>query len=648
MKICSNCGAQCEDNSVFCTACGEKITQPEQNKQQTDIPVVNDQEITATQSQVEETIQSQTQNKSVQSQVHTEAAVLSQVQAEPTYIKCEFCGETVLSTETVCPKCGAQLRYSKQASIEAATGEFISSNLKKLKKAGTEGIDKIKTAVDSVDKDKTKQLMDKYKKYIPVAGAALVLLIVLFIAVPRLMRVPKFDTYGANALTYYSAEDEMVVYNNKKVIAEVEDAYYDMPSFSLDRTKAAILCDYNSEEGGTLYFVDSKGEKNIDDGVMVYEIAASGNAVAYFTDFDSLERTATLMLYNGKKSIEIKDDINIGFYENAEINISPDGRTVTFVEYDGEDFASYVSVNGKTPKKLGNNQKCVAVANNGKYIYYIDYDEDEYSGELYVKSGNDEVKLASDAESLGDFLFNKDYSQVLFHYDSKTYISVKGNEKVKILSDTAYPFLPLNTIQMQQNNSNMVYGINSFADKLVRASEGIYYIDGKLETNKITDSNYQAVITNDMNKLVYMDYSESLYIVTRLNSNNPKEVELDAADDVIGFAMSEDGKRIYYVNEDEELYAITASNKPKKIADDVYTSSLIALGNKMYFLVDYSDTGSLYYTTGSRKTAVKNADEISYVYRLGNGLVYQEGNYDERIIYSTSNGSSFKKIFEAD
>lgn len=657
MKTCSKCGAQCKDEFAFCTACGAKFENEDiqqetsANNQVEETAGSSMQSETAAEAPTQTAADSPAQTGEANTAVKpvTEAEQPAPVQEEPVLIKCEFCGEMVYSNEKTCKKCGAQLNYSKQASIEAATGEFITSNIKKIKKAGTAGIDKIKTAVKSVDGNKAKQLLEQNKKYLPIAAAALVFIVLLLVLVPRMAKSPVVSTYGTNQLSYYSADDEMIFYTNRKVVAEIEDTR-GTPVLSMDGSKAAVLADYSKDDGGSLYLIDSRGEKLIDDGVYYFVMAPSGNAVAYLKDYDSSERTATVMLYNGRKTIKIKSDISTGYLDEGSLVISPGGNAVAYLEFDDDntEFTSYISLNGKEPKKLGKYQVVVALSDNAKYVYYIEMDEKRYTGEFYVKTGSNKVKLASDADDLGSLLFNEDCSQLLFHFEKKTYLTIKGREKIKILNNRVYPLLPSNAVQTSYVGEHVIYGIDSFSNKLLVASEDIYYLNGKHETNKITSKNYKALITDDMKKLVYLDYSESLHIVTKLNSKNPKDVELDATDDVVNFTISEDGKTIYYVNEDEELYSITASNKPYKVADDVSKYNLVALGNKIYFLTDYYDTGALYYTTGKRKTAVKNADEVSYAYRLGNGLVYQEGDYDERVIYGSSNGKSFKKLFAAD
>jgi len=660
MKTCSKCGAQCNDEFVFCTACGAKF-ETEQSMQLETSANNQAEEAAPSLMQTEDingaSMQPAADNPAPTGKANTpvrpDTDPVEQapafVREEPVLIKCEFCGEMVYSNEKACKNCGAQLNYSKQASIEEVTGEFISSNIKKIKKASTAGFEKIKKAVTSVDGNKAKQLMEQNKKYLPVAAAALVFIILLLVLVPRMAKSPVVSTYGSNQLSYYSTDDEMIFYNNRRVVAKIEDAGT-TPVLSMDGSKAAILADYSRGDGGSLYLIDSKGEKLIDDSVYYYVMAPSGNAVAYLKDYDSSEHTATLMLYNGRKSVKLKSELSTGYLDEGALVISPGGNAVAFLEFDDDDeeFTSYISIGGKAPKKFGKYQIVVALSDNAKYVYYIEMDKDKYTGEFYVKAGNDKVKLASDADNLGNLLFNEDCSQLLFHLEKKTYLTIKGSEKIKILNNRAYLLLPSNTLQMNYIGENTIYGIDSFSNKLLVASEDIYYLNSKHETNKITGRNYKALITNDMKKLVYLDYSECLHIVTKLNSKNPKDVELDASDDVVNFTISEDGKTIYYVNEDDELYSITTSNRPYKIADDVAKYNLVTLGNKVYFLTDYYDTGALYYTTGKRKTAVRNADEVSYAYRLGNGLVYQEGDYDERIIYGSSNGKSFRKLFSAD
>ncbi|HHU72815.1 MAG TPA: zinc ribbon domain-containing protein [Clostridiales bacterium] len=613
MRKCNSCGAECDDNILFCKYCGYKLEEQALEDQPVD------------------------------EQIEPETTESTTVEEEPEFIECEFCGETVSTTETVCTKCGAQLDYSKQASLEEATGEFVSTNIKKLKKAGEKGVKKIKSSVDS---DKTKEIVNKNKKWLPFVGAAVLVLIILIIAVPKLIKGSKLDSYGKDTLNFTYHEGNAIFYNDQKFIAEVDNAQYLHPNFNLSRTKAGAIEDEGTYEGGTLYLIDSEGKKEIDDDVISYVISDNGNSVAYFKDYDYDENTATLMLYDGKKSKEIEDDIPV-YHGNASIVISPNGSAVAYLEYEDDEYTGYISVNGKSPEKLGKNKICIALSDNAKYVYYIKFDPIDYKSEIYVKS-NDDTKLVPDTMSLDEIFFNKDYSQIIFSYDYKTYISVKGNDKKKLFGDSSTLLLPSNTQIKDNGDGIQVVGIKTFADMLLKTESEIYYLNGKFDANRLTRGYDRVVISHDMEQVAFTDYSGNLYLIDKIRVKDPVEIELDKAEDVTNLVYSDNGKRIYYVNEDEELYQITKSNKPKKIADDVEASRIVTLGDKLFFLVDYRDTGALYYTTGSNKVEVKDADEVSYLYRVGKGIIYSYRDGDEQIIYGTNNGAKISKIYEID
>ena len=217
------------------------------------------------------------------------------------------------------------------------------------------------------------------------------------------------------------------------------------------------------------------------------------------------------------------------------------------------------------------------------------------------------------------------------------------------MSDEVSVLLPANA---QANFSSdieiLTVGIKSFANSLLRSYEGVYYLNKNLETNRIIRGFDEIVVSSDLSQIAYTDYSGDLYLVTKLNKENPKVLELDKAEDVYGLVFTDNGKRIYYVNDDEELFHINKSNKPKKISDDVYYRYLSTIGNKLFFLVDYRNTGVLHYTTGSKKVEIKNADEVSDFYLLGKGIIYNVLDGSDRATYGTNNGSKVNKLFEND
>lgn len=619
MKRCTYCGVENEDDSNFCMACGSRFedTAPSQElavQQETE----EIQETTVAQEtdkSQEPAVMQEIEKRQEPAMVHEVERLQEPVMAqEPEKSRCKACGAYIEANEKFCPQCGVEQGSSKIVEIK----EVI---IKKLPK-------------------------DK-KMIAPIVGGILLALIVLII-VPKLFKGSKYDTFGANALDLAHVGTDMFFYNNKKIVDEIENSDIRYTTFSIDRTKVAYIEDYDWDEGGTLYLFDEKGKKEIDDGVIFFAMSDSGNGIAYYKDYDYDDDTATLMLYNGSKSVEIEDDISI-YIDEEFLIISPDGKTVAFVEYNDDDnLVGYISVNGKEPKKLGKNKICFAISDDGKYVYYLELDEDAYDGELYVRIGEKDIKLASDVDDIGDIYFNKDYSQILFTYDDKTYISVKGSEKNKVSSESTFPLLPDNAIWKSSSWMKTI-GINSFADSLLLSDSKVYYLNRKFESNKIIDRCADVVVTNDMEKVVYIDYSGDLYMVTNLDKKRPNEVHLNRANDIESFSVSEDGDLIYYVNEDDELYSITKSNKPKKIADDVYSNNLVTLGSKLFFLVEYrGETGTLYYTTGSGKNKVSNADDVFYIERLGNGIYYQTYDSGEKTIYGSQNGSKFTKILEWD
>jgi uncharacterized OB-fold protein len=622
MKQCHKCGSVLDDNAVFCNNCGAKVEAAVKTVE-AEAPVVQQPQ---------------------QPVIHKEEqpAVPAKEPQQPELIKCNYCGEMVPSDLAVCSKCGAQLKYSKQANVEARAGDFITSNAAKLKKAGEKGINSIVKAAES---EQVKGILKDRKKLMMIAIPVAAVLLVLLIISSLLSGGSAFDTYGKKAISYVVEDGSVSFFTSGKVVAEIDEDLYQV-NLNLNHTKAALLTDYDSESGGNLYIVSASGEKLIDEDVWKYAIADSGNGIVYLKDYDYDDDTATVMLYNGSKSKVISDEASGSSFNGYSLVISPDGKSVAYFTYDDEPVG-YISKNGQSPKEIGEYQICFALSNDAKYVYYMETDEDSYETNIYVKKGSKENKLISNSGETFEFSFNKSYSQAIFSYDNKTYITVDGKDKQKIAGASSIYLLSPNNSQVVYNNSIVTYGVKSFAGKMFMEDNEITYMNNKFDTNKVADDVNYVSVSADLKTVVYSDYSGNLKVVSKVNSKNPKEKELDKAEDVMNFTITKNADKIYYVNEDEELCVISQKNKSKKIADDASGYYLSVVGNKLFFLTDYNgEYGTLCYTTGSKKQKVKDAEDVSNMFSLGGGLIYYNGDYDESSVYGSPNGSKFKLFLE--
>ena len=441
-----------------------------------------------------------------------------------------------------------------------------------------------------------------------------------------------------NHICFFSDTDEMIVSGNNNAKFKIDGKMYSS-HLSIDGSKAALLTDYDNIDGGALWFVTPSGYTLIANYVVAYQLADSGNGVAYFTDYDNRNNLATLYLYDtaSKKAALITEDaLFTGDDEMPGVSISPDGKSVSYIsDYDKRsgDCAGYLKIDGKSPEKLGEMIYAVAISDGGKYIYYCKDDTDGRSISLYVRSARNDNRLASGAYSLS-MMLNRDYSEIVYNVydgDVRSFVSRKGNERERISGASVMDLvLPRGTQAKSFSNGDVdiiVYGISAFSGFVAVTDDGLAYYDSRFEANKIAGSSahaYSAEISNDGKTLYYVNNTGRLsYIDPSVVGAERREI----GKNVQLFTVSSDGKSVYFINDDNELYYMSANGVSSKIADDIYTGYLVASysGDKVFFLTDYRSNrgGELYFSNnGGAKTKVQGADEVMNIWSTPANIFY--------------------------
>lgn len=266
--------------------------------------------------------------------------------------------------------------------------------------------------------------MKLFKFAVPIA-----ILIALMIAVVSLLEEPSNYIIAQNNITLFSSGDKTVVSVNNNAKFTVDGRIYSA-SHSADKRKAVVYVDYRSGSwykpniGGTLWYITASEKVKIAEGAEKYTLSMSGSGVAYLTDYDYSNLSASLYLYDCKEKSAVK--ITDNAYIHGDVHLSPDGKTVGYMaDYDintGE-YTGYVSQAGTQSVSLGTNMVCVAVADDAKYKYYRELSFNVYVEpppflfSFHVKKANGEdVELAPETPAYDDFYLslNADCSQAVF------------------------------------------------------------------------------------------------------------------------------------------------------------------------------------------------------------------------------------------
>ena len=549
-------------------------------------------------------------------------------------MECLNCGHDNDPGEMICAGCGAQIQQDAQPETQPEAPE------------------------SGAAVEMTYVKLPLLKKLAAIAIAAVVLIIAAIYVIPTLGGFRYATT--KDWIEIRAGYEEVIISgnNNPKFKIDGEPYGYEL---SMDNSKAVVMVDYDEDEGGALWFITTSAAQLIAEDVIGYLLADSGNGVAYLTNYNEDEETATLYLYDTsrKTKTQITDGASsLGFGGVFGIAISPDGKSVGYVaDYDKKsyEFTGNIVINGSR-QKLGDNMLAAAISDGGKFIYYAKYDPGDGNISLHVRSRQNDNRLASDADSIvGSVKLNKDYSQIIYTInddDYRTYISRNGAERERISGSMIWNIILPRDAQTREyyyTAKISVFGISDFSGFVGVTSDGLSYYNSKLEPDKIANSNNyieMASVSNDGKTLHYRNSSSRLSSV-RFTSSGAERTDIDK--EVYSFAASANGKSVYYVNGDNELYYAKRGKTPVKIADDVLAGSLTLsyTGNRVYFLVEYRGDdkgGDLYYSNnGGRKTRVPGAFEVTGLVSRPTSIFYVTVN-DE---YFRSNGNEvFSLIYE--
>lgn len=539
-------------------------------------------------------------------------------------MKCNICGQKNQISAKFCASCGSQLPKLTEQEISGAG-------------AGKSALNTKSTTLKAI-----------LKIAIPVLA-----LIVLAIAIlPGLLKNSNYIFPKGDMVFFILDESSTIsIKNNPKITIDGE---VNSISYSLDGSKAAVLVNGESETGGELWYLDESGKYKITDNALSYLISASGNGIAYLTDYDFDADTATLYLYDSKskKATKINDEV---FYQGIGLCISPDGKTVGYMtDFDmtNEEFRCFIKRDGKKAEGLGKNELVLILADDAKYIYYAKI-VDSNLGSLYVKKGKNETKLISDLSSVDiERLFiNYNHTQLLFSYEGKAYLSRDGKEKEKIYNSEVNDLVIPQYVQVRRPYNRMdivTYGIKSFTDVVMATDDNkAFYIDNKLETMRLpisANTNIFSVAISGKD-IVFLDSSRKL---CRLDLAKPDADKNVIAEDVLQFKASPDGKFVCFLNCDDELWCVNGNSKPKKIADDVETFIISNSGNSVFFLSDYfGGTGTLYYSrNGRKKEKVKDGDDVCEVISTACSVYYIIDYNGDAEVYRSNGNEKFTKFEE--
>ncbi len=493
---------------------------------------------------------------------------------------CYKCGENNLDDAKFCRSCGTNLIQQDTQNDVISTSNKSNIDFKKI---------------------------INNKKFISGAASAVLAIVILIIAISVIGSMQKTELYITTEnyiSSAYSPDTEKTsVFFNDTVLSSSINGRARKVSSNVNENVAAFISDDN-----VLYITENDSIQKIADDVIDAVLSYDGNAMAYVNQDDVLY---TIQLSN-KKIEKVADDIVVADgFDNRWFTFSPDGNTLLYVTEDDDEYAFYIKIASSITKL--ENFCGLYSTNDGKTIYGMcrDLKSESYTYNMpgvYDISTGTYMKLANSCDS---YLLNSNLNELLFSVDSKYYLSVNGEERIKIGNYTNLrPILPDNS---SNTNSLYVSAVKSFVGTLmVYCKDGTYgigYIDENYEMREVIKNiGYYANVvhlTEDYNTVYYIK-NDNLYMATRELNFEPEKI----ISDMVYYQISTDGKKIYYVNSDNELFC-HYKDDDSFIAENVSNYSL-AITNKgtIYFITDFSVNSGTLYRCSDGKNKVRIADDI--------------------------------------
>ncbi len=238
---------------------------------------------------------------------------------------------------------------------------------------------------------------------------------------------------------------------------------------------------------------------------------------------------------------------------------------------------------------------CLFASSGSKGVAYpVVFSDDD--GNLYLmgekaKSKDNAIKLASDSSTSYVRYANTTDRYVLFIKNGDLYLydAKKKDETTKILSEVSeFYFTNDDKYIVATDEDKNIYSYNFKGDK--------QKLDSDSEIIRI--SNTQVVYEKD----------DALYI---RSLNAKKDDRQKITDDYItsNIRVSEDGKRVLYLNDDRDLYVYSVSKKDKeKIASEVSSYYCNEDCTKLYYVKNDEDH-AIYYYDGKKDTKIVSSCE---------------------------------------
>lgn len=550
---------------------------------------------------------------------------------------CKNCGTELAEDAKFCFSCGSALSSEAEQPAPAAEAPVETPAEAPAAESAQPKENPVKPLLEKLAPvcEKAKPFVQKNKLVLTGVGCALLLVIAISIIASLFGGGNGYITLE-NALIATVNDDEVIVlWNDKLIETGIEAGYIDEQASNLDGTVLAFLTDE-----GELYVAKNKKVTSVAEDVSAFSLSVDGNGIAYISGEDD---ECSLNLYNvgKKKSATVMDECNdwaIAYYGYA---LSPDGKTMAYYELDEEESeATLMFFDGKKSIKITTSEvELLGLSNGGKYIYVLGENDDGDDVLYTYNKKGDRDKIGTCTNS--SVMFNSDHTQVLYINDGKTYASVNGKEGFKLSSSRASLLTAPNCV-----SNGSTYPVEDLFDHVyVVYNDGEYNVwnlqKNSDKSEKLVSDVYDWTLDVACEYLYYINDDGELCVLKISHGDSASDKAKVLGEDVENYVVTSDTKKVYFIA-DDALYSCNAKNgKSKKtIASDDVGSYYLALNGKdvVYYVMD----GDCYACSNGKK-GTKVLSDVEGVMGYPNGVVYAA---TDDVLYVTTGAKKLTKLYE--
>lgn len=447
------------------------------------------------------------------------------------------------------------------------------------------------------------------------------------------------DKIASNVDTaLFSDNDKYVVY-----LTNNGDLYsYNYKKYKICKNVDQIYAVINNkvyfEKNDNLYVVDIKGKKDsvkIDSDIFGFTVNEN-NKTALYRKYDNATYDVYLFNFGSSKSKKVAENVS------SIIDVSDDFKELIYLEeakstsfslkkvlkddlsIEDEEYMEKYESSARDSMSSSELSEYYYVKARDDIREYVDKEKYEIQGYdvYYVKNGKKKQIASGVSEVLSSDIDSLSVAYVKSTLDTSKKLAISDYRYLSGFKTDVKSLLK-SKLYYKKSNGKEIEIASKFDDasvSILNKNKMVYVLKNgtkySLYSGKVFGKKLKSeVITTDVKGLELISYNDGVIYLSDYNSSH------HIAD----------------------LYYITDSFKPKKIATDVYTSNISVKDDNLYYYINYeSNNGDLYRFNGSRAKLL--LEDVTKIYYLRDNYMYVLNDCNSKFACDLSIYTGHKKM----